>query len=341
MSQRKIGVVLFQLGGPDSPEAIEPFLYNLFLDPDIIDFPLAKVGRPLLAKWISKGRSRKARAHYDDIGGSSPIRAFTERQAEALQEALRETYDARVFVAMRYWHPLTDRAILEAKAAGFEELVLLPLYPQYSSTTTGSAMNEWTRQCRRLGFSPKTHLVREFFNYEPYLDSLVARINSTLARFSQPDEVHIVYSAHNVPLNIIEAGDPYRQQIEETARLVHSRGGWTHRGTICYQSKIGSRKWLRPSLRETIDKLAASGAKSILVVPVAFVSDHVETLSEINIEAREQALENGVEQFEMMPGLNDSPVFIQALAGLVDRALGSGQPRPRRDTFTPAASGAG
>ena len=144
-----------------------------------------------------------------------------------------------------------------------------------------------------------------------------------------------------MPLNIIEAGDPYRQQIEETAALVHSRGGWTHRGTVCYQSKIGSRKWLRPSLHETIDKLAASGAKSILVVPVAFVSDHVETLSEINIEAREQALQNGIEQFEMMPGLNDNPVFIRALAGLVDRALGSGQPRPRRDTFTPAASGAG
>ncbi len=324
MPHRRIGVVLFQLGGPDGPEAIEPFLYNLFLDPDIIDFPLAKVSRPLLAKWISKGRSHKARTHYNHIGGSSPIRELTERQAEALQQALRETHNARVFVAMRYWHPLTDAAVLEAKAAGCEELVLLPLYPQYSSTTTGSAINEWTRQCRRLGFSPKTHLVREFFNYEPYLDSLVAQINSTLERFARPEEVHVLYSAHNVPRSVIEAGDPYQQQIEETAGLVHRKGGWANRGTVCYQSKIGSRKWLRPSLHEAIDKLAASGAKSILVVPVAFVSDHVETLSEIDVEAREQARENGIDQFEMMPGLNDSPVFIQALAGLVSRALGVG-----------------
>ena len=341
MPQRKIGVVLFQLGGPDSPEAIEPFLYNLFLDPDIIDFPLAKVGRPLLAKWISKGRSRKAREHYDHIGGSSPIRELTERQAEALQEALRETYDARVFVAMRYWHPLTEAAILEAKAAGCEELVLLPLYPQYSSTTTGSAMNEWTRQCRRLGFSPKAHLVGEFFSYEPYLDSLVAQINSTLARFSRPEEVHVVYSAHNVPQSVIDAGDPYQRQIEETARLVHRRGGWANSRTVCYQSKIGSRKWLRPSLHETVNTLAAGGTKSVLVVPVAFVSDHVETLSEINIEARERALEHGIEQFEMMSGLNDSPVFIRALAGLVDRALGSGEPESRGAAVARSAAGGG
>ena len=341
MPERKIGVVLFQLGGPDSPEAIEPFLYNLFLDPDIIDFPLAKVGRPLLAKWISKGRSRKAREHYDHIGGRSPIREFTERQAEALEEVLRETYDARVFVAMRYWHPLTEAAIIEAKAAGCEELVLLPLYPQYSSTTTGSAINEWNRQCRRLGFSPEIHWVRKFFDYEPYLDSLVAQIASTLARFTNPEEVHVVYSAHNVPLTVIEAGDPYRQQIEETASLVHRRAGWTNSRTVCYQSKIGGRKWLRPSLHETIETLAASGTKSVLVVPVAFVSDHVETLSEIDVEAREQARENGIEQFEMMPGLNDSPVFIQALAGLVGGALGSAELETRGDTVARAASGAG
>ena len=245
MPHHRIGVVLFQLGGPDGPEAIEPFLYNLFLDPDIIDFPLAKVSRPLLAKLISKGRSHKARTHYNHIGGSSPIRELTERQAEALQQALRETYNARVFVAMRYWHPLTDAAVLEAKAAGCEELVLLPLYPQYSSTTTGSAINEWTRQCRRLGFSPKTHLVREFFNYEPYLDSLVAQINSTLERFARPEEVHVLYSAHNVPRSVIEAGDPYQQQIEETAELVAGGAVFFHDLTLhaSYPNTAQADRW--------------------------------------------------------------------------------------------------
>ena len=288
-SPKMIGVVLFQLGGPDSPEAIEPFLYNLFSDPEIIDFPLAKIGRPALAKLISKGRARKVRAHYAEIGGASPIRKFTEQQAVALEEELRKSINARVFVAMRYWHPMTDDAIEKARKAGCDKLVLLPLYPQYSSTTTGSSFSEWERRCQSLEFECPTHLIRNFYNFTPYLEALVHQINSTLRRFDDPGNVHLVFSAHSVPVSVIDGGDPYRFQIEDTVRLVVERGGWSNSVTTCYQSKIGNRKWLQPSLHETTHRLGECGTKSVLVVPIAFVSDHVETLSEIDIEAREEA----------------------------------------------------
>ena len=322
MSAKTIGVILFQLGGPDSPEAIEPFLYNLFSDPEIIDFPLAKIGRPALAKLISKGRARKVRAHYADIGGASPIRKLTEQQAVTLEEELRKRIDARVFVAMRYWHPMTDDAIERARRAGCDELVLLPLYPQYSSTTTGSSLNEWERRCRSLAFERPSHLIREFYGFSPYLDSLVEHIKRTFRKFDNPENVHLVFSAHSVPVSVIDGGDPYRSQIEDTVRLVMDRGGWPNTATTCYQSKVGNRKWLQPSLHETISRLGECGAESVLVVPIAFVSDHVETLAEIDIEAREEASEHGIRQFEMMPGLNDSPRFIGALAALVFQAMG-------------------
>ena len=162
LSSNKIGVVLFQLGGPDSLDAIEPFLYNLFRDPDIIDFPLAKVARPVLAKLISKGRSRKVRNHYAEIGGGSPIRRITERQAAALEAELRADLDARVFVAMRYWHPFSNEAIEQVRLAGCDELILLPLYPQYSSATTGSSLNEWNRRCRQAGLEISSQVIRDY-----------------------------------------------------------------------------------------------------------------------------------------------------------------------------------
>ena len=322
MADKKIGVVLFQLGGPDSLEAIEPFLYNLFRDPEIIDFPLAKVARPVLAKLISKGRAKKVRNHYAEIGGRSPIREVTERQAEALEAVLRETLDARVFVAMRYWRPFTKEAVEHVYQAGCDELVLLPLYPQYSSTTTGSSINEWDRLSREAGLDLPTHVVREFHDHGPYLDSVVERIEEGLARFEHRDSVHLVFSAHNVPRSVIDAGDPYKAQIENTVRHVLARGRWLNPHTLCFQSKVGGRKWLHPTLHETNKRLGARGADAMLVVPIAFVSDHVETLSEINIEAREEALAHGVKRFEMTAGLNDHPRFIDALGSLVLQSLG-------------------
>jgi ferrochelatase len=315
----RVGVVLFQLGGPDTPEAIEPFLFNLFCDPDIIDFPFARLGRKPLAKLISTTRAKKVQHHYASIGGASPIRRFTELQARTLQSKLiADGLDARCFVAMRYWHPFTSEAIAQVRAAGCDEVVLLPLYPQYSSTTTGSSLNEWERLFQE---DIPAHCVESFYHHPFYLDALVEKVDEALARFPGRDQPEIVFSAHSVPVAVIEKGDPYQHQIEETVGRLMRRGGWSNRHRLCYQSKVGASKWLQPSLRRTIRDLATERVRDLCVVPIAFVSDHVETLAEIDHEAREQAAALGIRQFEMTSGLNDSPTFIAALADLVEGVL--------------------
>jgi len=317
--RRRVGIVLFQLGGPDKLEAIEPFLYNLFCDPDIIDFPFARIGRKPLARLISATRARKVQHHYATIGGGSPIRRHTERQALALEAELqRQGLDAHCFVAMRYWHPFIGEAIEQLRAAECAEVVLLPLYPQYSSTTTGSSLNEW----RRLfsGDGP-AYCVETFYRNTIYLDAVIEKVNDALARFPVPDRPEIIFSAHSVPLSVIEKGDPYQRQIEETVQLLMQRGGWSNPHRLCYQSKVGASRWLQPSLRHTLRQLANERVREVCVVPVAFVSDHVETLGEIDHHAREEARRLGIRQFEMSAGLNDSPKFIQALGQIVQEAL--------------------
>ncbi len=326
MAQKKIGVVLFQLGGPDSLDAIEPFLYNLFCDPDIIDFPFARIARQPLAKLISSRRARHVAHHYAEIGGKSPILEFTRRQAKALECELRREFDARVVMAMRYWRPFTQEAITTLAAQAPDEVVLLPLYPQYSKTTTGSSLNEWNRRFQPNGWRPRVHVVREFYKDADYLDAVVAAIDSSLRDFEDPADVDMVFSAHSVPVAVIEQGDPYQRQIEDTVDLVWQRSSWPGRRHICYQSKVGASKWLRPSMHETVKNLSAAGSRHVLVVPISFVSDHVETLHEIDIEHREQARTLGIADFRMMPGLNDSPAFIGALAGLVRSQLAVMEP---------------
>jgi len=313
----KLGVVLFQLGGPDSPQSIEPFLYNLFCDPDIIDFPFARIARQPLAKFISTTRARKVEHHYAEIGGRSPILPNTVKQAVALEAALRADLDARVVVAMRYWHPFTEEAIAQLERHCPDEVVLLPLYPQYSKTTTGSSLNEWRRKFHPNGWRPRVHAIEEFHDDPAYVDSVVEAVNGTLAGMADLSDTDFVFSAHSVPVAVIEQGDPYQRQIERTAELVWQRGAWPGRKHICYQSKVGAAKWLRPSMHETVKRLAAERRQHVVVVPISFVSDHVETLHEIAIEHREQARELGIDDFRMVPGLNDSPRFIAALAGLV------------------------
>ncbi len=315
----RIGVVLFQLGGPDTLEAIQPFLFNLFCDPDIIDFPGAKLGRKPLARLISSARARKVQSRYSVMGGGSPIRRFTEQQARALQlELCTSGIDARCFVAMRYWHPFTAEAIAHLRASKCDEVVLLPMYPQFSTTTTGSSLNEWNRQFRD---ELPVHQVEAFYTNEYYLQAQVEKIEDALVRFASPERVEIIFSAHSVPMRVIEAGDPYQQQIEHTVDLVMKRGGWRNPHHLCYQSKFGGSRWLQPSLHETLRDLAASKVQSVCVVPISFVSDHVETLCEIDHEAREEAMSLGIEQFEMTEGLNDSPTFIRSLAEVVRNVL--------------------
>jgi ferrochelatase len=321
---KKLGVVLFQLGGPDSTAAIEPFLYNLFCDPDIIDFPFARIARQPLAKLIATRRAKHVAHHYEEIGGKSPILDFTRRQAEALERELRKHFDAQVAIAMRYWHPFTAEAIEQLASHRAEDLVLLPLYPQYSKTTTGSSINEWNRRFHTNGWNPRVHVISEFHEDPAYLDSVVTAIHRSLGDLDDCADLDIVFSAHSIPISVVDAGDPYQRQIERTVELVWRRGNWPSRRHICYQSKVGASKWLRPSMHETIHKLGAAGSKHVLVVPISFVSDHVETLHEIDIEHRAQARALGIDDYRMMPGLNDSAAFIAALAGLVHNRVGSG-----------------
>ncbi len=316
---KKIAVVLFQLGGPDSQAAVEPFLYNLFCDPDIINFPGAFLARKAIAKLISTTRSKVVGQHYMEIGGASPIRRLTEQQARALEAALKPHISARAIVAMRYWHPNTAEAVAALASEPYDELVLLPLYPHYSFATTRSSLNEWNRQ-----YKPATpvKIIDHFYDHPDYIAAIVERINSVLAEIKRPDDIHLVFSAHGLPLALVEKGDPYPKQIEETVQMVRELGAWPNPHVLCYQSRVGPQKWLQPSLTTTIEQMARNGIKRMLVIPIAFLTEHIETLHEINIEAREEAEKLGVTEFRMMPALNDSPLLIRALADLVLRSVG-------------------
>jgi ferrochelatase len=321
MNRPRVGVVLFQLGGPDSPDAVEPFLYNLFCDPDIINFPGAWLARRPLAWWIARRRAQVVRDHYNAIGGQSPIRTLTERQARKLEAALASEFDARCWIAMRYWRPFTAEAVSGVNAASLDHLILLPLYPQCSFATTVSSLKEWTRLYRPAAGAPAARVIEEFHTHPLYIQAMAERIATTLTHFERPEQAHFVFSAHGLPLSLIERGDPYQRQIEETVRAVLACGAWPNAHTLCYQSRVGRQKWLEPSLHETIPRLAREGKKHLVVIPVSFVTEHIETLHEINMEAREQALAAGVEQFEMVPAVGDSPRFISALADLVRVAV--------------------
>ncbi len=325
--KKKVGVVLFQLGGPDSLEAVEPFLYNLFCDPDIIPLgPLGVVLRRPLAWRISTRRSKFVAEHYAAIGGRSPIRLLTERQRDRLAEALEPRVDPVVVIAMRYWHPFSTEAAMELRNRGpVEELVLLPLYPHYSLATTLSSLKEWRRAYSAPDRGSREHVVEHFFSHPLYIEALVDRIRTALRQFADPAGVHLVFSAHGLPMSLVEKGDPYPRQVKETVRLVCWRGAssdWPRQHTLCYQSRVGRQKWLEPSLTAAIERLAREGVREMLVVPISFVTEHIETLHEINIEAREGAEKLGVRIFRMMPAVGDSPLFIAALADLVLKAIG-------------------
>ena len=318
---KRVAIVLFQLGGPDTQAAVEPFLYNLFCDPDIIDFPLAWIARKPLAKLISTRRSKVVAEHYAEIGGGSPIGRLTEEQGRALEAALSPYVEAKTFVAMRYWHPLTSEALAALAQWPHDDLVLLPLYPHYSFATTRSSLKEWKRQTRGKLREP-ARIIESFYDHPDYIEALRQRVDEKLATMKNPNEVFLVFSAHGLPLKLIQNGDPYPVHISKTMNLVLERGHWPNKHVLCYQSRVGPQKWLEPSLTQTIEWLAEEGVKRMLVIPISFVTDHIETLHEINIEAREEAEKLGVQEFEMTAGLNDSPQLIRALTDLVLKAVG-------------------
>lgn len=319
--QEKIGVVLLNLGGPDSLEAVEPFLYNLFCDPDIIDFPGSFLIRKWLAKLISSKRHPRIQEQYKQIGGKSPLKEFTLGQAKLLEEKLNEKFPAKVYAAMRYWHPFTEEVLDELEKEGIKKVILLPLYPQFSKATTESSVKEWKKQLalRKNPTNIEWNLVESYYDFLPYIDAFVERINQGLEKFpvETRQDVHLLFSAHGTPMKLVRAGDPYSDHIRKTVEFVVKQGNFKQDSSLCWQSKVGPQKWLTPSTPDTIEELAGKGVQSMLAIPIAFASDHLETLFEVGIEFKHLANSKGVEQFEVTEGLNYSEKFIDALAQLV------------------------
>jgi ferrochelatase len=321
----KLAVVLFNLGGPDSLEAVQPYLQNLFSDPAIIQLP-AIVRRPL-AKFIAAKRAPLAKKIYEHLGGCSPILAETEAQARALEQVLRdEGHAAKCFIAMRCWHPFTKEAVQAVKAFAPDRIVLLPLYPQYSTTTTRSSLEEWRREATRQRLTVPQHEVCCY----PFENGFVTAIADLIAEAAKKVKAgvsyRVLFSAHGLPKRVIDKGDPYRWQVERTveavvARLEPNRFEWQ----ICYQSRVGPLEWIGPATDAEVRRAGADG-KGVIVVPVAFVSEHSETLVELDIEYRKLAAETGVSDYIRTPAVRTHPAFIRALASLVTTALNAKTP---------------
>lgn len=309
----KTAVLLLQMGGPDSLESVEPFLYNLFSDRDIIKIGPAFL-QPFIARMIVKRRAPKSAANYAQIGGKSPLRELTGQQAAALEAVLGKSY--RCFVAMRYWHPFTPEAVTAIQQEGIQNIIAVSLYPHFSRATSGSSFNDLDRSLKKCFPPLAVRSVRQFFDHPLYIKALVKKIEHSLALFSDRSQVQLFFSAHSLPQSFITEGDPYLEHIQTTVRLVMEQfSDVSHH--LAFQSRAGPVKWLEPSTGDKLKELAAAGHTDVLMIPLSFVSDHIETLHEIDIEYREIAEHLGITNFHRMESLNNSPLFIQCLAELV------------------------
>ncbi len=319
------GVVLAQLGGPDTLDDVRPFLYNFFVDliPDNISVP------PPLVKptaWlISTMRAPYSRKLYASIGGGSPLRPQSELQAQALRDELRRRgHPMPVYLAMRNWRPYSEDALRAAREDGVTTLAFLPLYPQYSYSTTRSSLNELRRVMRAMRYEPDLRVVDQYCEDPEYLGALDDVTRRCLKDFkASPERVHLIFSAHGLPMRYIERGDPYLDQVKKTvaaasARLAHP--GPVH---LSFQSRLGPEKWLEPPTEKLIERLASEGARAICIVPVAFVTEHVETLNEIDIQYAGIAEQTGIEEFMRVCAVKCHPAYITCLANLAERALGA------------------
>ncbi len=309
----RTAVVLFNLGGPDSPRSIQPFLNNLFNDPAIIGIPWPL--RPLLASVISHRRQKEARRIYDRIGGSSPLLENTRLQAEALEAAMDDE-GLKVFVAMRYWHPMSEDTAIEVAEFKPDRIILLPLYPQFSTTTTASSLREWRRAWRRHGADVPTRAVCCWPRQEGLVACHAGLLREALEEAAGAP-VRVLFSAHGLPETVIRGGDPYQWQVEQTSAAVAraaglGEGDWT----VAYQSRVGPLAWIGPSVEEEIER-AGREDRGVVVVPVAFVSEHSETLVELDIEYRELAHGAGCTPYIRVAAPGCDARFIAGLAGIV------------------------
>ena len=320
------GVLLFNLGGPETLDDVRPFLFNLFSDPEIIRIKNDSL-RKLLAWFIATTRQGKSRRLYQDIGGGSPLRKITEAQAAALQERLEAIgHPARTYIGMRCWRPFIHDAIQEIEHDGILRLLAFPLFPQYSVSTTGSCLSYFKQVLQERGLAGRIEVsyINSWFDEPLYIEAMVETIQAAMEKFSEqkPNQIHILYSAHSIPARYVTEGDPYLEETERTVSLINTRLGNLSPSTLAFQSKVGPVKWLEPSTKSVIQQLGREGTKKLLVVPVSFISDHVETLQEIDILYRQIAMSAGIQEFHRAAALNLSPKFIDALAALVIRSLG-------------------
>lgn len=324
----RVGVLLLNLGGPERIQDVGPFLYNLFADPEIIRLPVPALQKPL-AWLISTLRSGKSQAAYRSIGGGSPLRRITEQQARELQSSLRQRgLEATTYVAMRYWHPFTESAVADIKADGVEEVVVLPLYPQFSISTSGSSFRELQRlrQADPAFSRLPIRCIRSWYDHPGYIAAMAGLIARQIQAAADPGSAHVFFSAHGVPKSYVEeAGDPYQREIEACTRLImdqlERQLGHGNPHTLAYQSRVGPVEWLKPYTEDALEALGAAGVKDLVVVPISFVSEHIETLEEIDIEYREIATHAGVSNFLRVPALDTDPTFISGLADLVQQAM--------------------
>lgn len=310
------GVVLLNMGGPDSLAAVRPFLARLFSDRDLIRLPAPFLTQPVFSWLVSGLRARKVKRYYEEIGGGSPIGRLTELQRAALEAALRETGgNFRVYVGMRYWYPLSKHAVLEMQEDGVARAIALPLYPQYFTATTGSSLKDLKGWMRWAGAAFPLREIRSYPDHPAYIAALAEKIVETLQDVETAG-AHLLFSAHGVPMSFIDEGDPYPEEIARTvAAVMREFPGIPH--SISYQSRAGRARWLAPDTVSEVRRLANEGIRTLIVVPVSFVSDHIETLHELDIRLKETAAQAGIPAYLRVPALNDSPAFIRALKEIV------------------------
>jgi ferrochelatase len=316
--KKRIAVVLFNLGGPDCLDSVQPFLFNLFNDPAIIQLP--NPFRWILARFISARRAPIAKEIYNQLGGQSPILGLTQDQADHLEKSLGDEYDVKCFIAMRYWHPMSIETAERVRDFEPDEIVLLPLYPQYSMTTTGSSLKEWYRASAVVGLDVPVKSICCYPEDKGWVSAQVDLINDTLSECSEGSSIRILFSAHGLPKKIVDKGDPYQHQVERTVDKIVGQLDKTCDWAICFQSRVGRLEWIGPSLDDEL-KRAENDKKQVIVVPVAFVSEHSETLVELDIEYKEQADELGLTGYHRVPAVGTHEKYIEGLANLVKGSL--------------------
>lgn len=310
-TKEKIAVVLLNLGGPEKLADVRPFLYNLFSDRQIIRLGPSFMQKPI-AWWIAKKRAPKSQGYYEQIGGGSPLNQITSEQCQALEMAMEGANSFQVFMAMRYWQPFAKEILAKIASAGITKIVALTLYPHYSIATTGSSLIDLRETATAMPFPPQIMEIEAWPTQPDYIQCLVKRIQQGLE--NTPDKTEVVYSAHSLPVKFIKEGDPYVDHLQKTITAIEEKTN--KKGHLCFQSRSGPVEWLAPSTPEMMKQLSKKGCGKILMVPISFVSDHVETLCEIDIQYRELAEELGM-QFARTPSLNTDPLFIKGLAKLV------------------------